>query len=112
LGIAMFHRERQLPLQGLPGCGRECFGGTIPATIWKAAATAMLAEVPPEPFPEPGEDDRKYPSRRRLGPRMGSPVPRPSPTPTTESPTPTPEPTETETGGFTEQPIVPAVPPV
>lgn len=112
MGIAMFHRERQVRLQDLPGCGRECFGGTIPATIWKAAATAMLADVPPDPFPEPGEDDRKYPSRRRLGPRMGSPVPRPSPSPTTESPTPTPEPTETDSGGFTEQPIVPTVPPV
>ena len=30
-------------------------GGTIPALIWKSAAEAILADVTPRDFPEPGE---------------------------------------------------------
>ncbi|HWH32832.1 MAG TPA: transglycosylase domain-containing protein [Egibacteraceae bacterium] len=100
MAVHLAHRDRQVPLEGLPGCGRECFGGTIPAMIWRDAASAMLADVPPEPFPEPGPDERVYPSRRRLGPAMRSPEPRPEPEPTT----PSPEPTESETGEPTGSP--------
>lgn len=114
MGVAMYNRPRPVPLQGLPGCGRECFGGTIPAMIWRDAAAAMLADVPPEPFAEPGPDERVFPSRRRLGPAMSSPRPRPTveirtatPTPT---PTPTPEPTESPTSGGDG--VIPTFPPV
>lgn len=114
MAVHMAHRDLQVRLDGLPGCGRECFGGTIPAAIWRDAATDLLAAVPPEPFPEPGPDERVYPSRRRLGPAMSSPKPRPTVEIVTPSPTPTPTPTETPTP--TRSPgddgVIPTFPPV
>ena len=114
LGIAMYNRPKPVTLENLPGCGRECFGGTIPAMMWKDAAGVMLAAVPPEPFPQPGPDERVFPSRRRLGPAMSSP--RPRPTVRIESPSPTPSqtatPTPSETGSPGDGGVIPTFPPV
>lgn len=112
MSVHMAHRDRQLPLKGLPGCGRECFGGTIPASIWHDVALVMLKDVEPEEFPDPGPDSRAFPSRRRLGPLMRSPEPEPEPEPTTASPTPSEttdpnDPDPTDPGG-----VIPTFPPV
>jgi hypothetical protein len=48
-----------------------CFGGDLPAVIWREAAAALLRGVKPKPFPEPGEDERVFPERRRLQPSYG-----------------------------------------
>jgi penicillin-binding protein 1A len=89
-------RDAQIPLTNIPGCGRACFGGQLPASMWAAATSALLAEVPPRDFPEPVEDERVVPDRRRLGPstpRRPEPPPRPAPEPAAE-PEPEPDPVE------------------
>ncbi len=70
LAVSLFHRDAQRPLAGVPGCSSTCFGGELPAQIWHDAARALLAGVAPEPFTEPGRDERRIPDRRRLGPGM------------------------------------------
>ena len=64
--VAFFHRDTQQPLTGGPGCSDVCFGGALPATIWRDVALALLRGVRPRDFKEPGEDERVYPDRRRL----------------------------------------------
>jgi penicillin-binding protein 1A len=108
--VAFFHRDSQKPLVGIPGCSSVCFGGDLPATIWARAVEALLRGVKPTPFPEPGEDERVFPERRRLQAPTGSgtvatpaPVERseppdeatetPAPREPTEGPSPSPSPT-------------------
>lgn len=92
--------DAQVPLQHVAGCGRVCFGGELPALIWRDVAQALLAAVPAAEFPEPGDDERRpgaqIPDRRRLGPRSEQESAAPTPT-ATPSPTPTPTSTPTET---------------
>lgn len=67
----------EIPVRGLPGCRGACFGGDVAAPIWRDVATALLADVPPRPFPPPVEPERSRtlsPDRRRLGPRGALPV--------------------------------------
>ncbi|MFP5309849.1 MAG: transglycosylase domain-containing protein [Actinomycetes bacterium] len=72
------------PLTDIAGFDRVQ-GGTIPALIWRDAAAAILADVPPTEFPQPGEEDRIVgPARQRA---------RPAPA-TTETETPTQAPTQ------------------
>ena len=71
MAVAFFHRDSQKPLVGVPGCSSVCFGGDLPATIWGEAASALLKGIKPKPFPEPGEDERVFPERRRLQPSYG-----------------------------------------
>ena len=66
MAVAFFHRDSQQPLAGVPGCSSVCFGGELPALIWRDAATALLEGVKARDFKEPGEDERVYPDRRRL----------------------------------------------
>jgi membrane peptidoglycan carboxypeptidase len=101
MAVAFFHRDSQKPLVGIPGCSSVCFGGDLPATIWARAAESLLRGVKPTPFPEPGEDERVFPERRRLQPPTGSGVvatPAPqkteAPPPTEASEAPPQEPTE------------------
>lgn len=95
-----------LDLRGVNGFG-TVFGGTIPALIWRDAATALLADEPIEDFLEPGEivvpdgDEGRQP-----GPVRGRP-------PNYRTPTQTPTPTETETSETpteTEPPVAPNPP--
>src|SRR5690606_16802657 len=46
--------ETRQPMHGVAGF-RRVQGGTIPALIWRSAAAAILADVPPTGFPEPGQ---------------------------------------------------------
>lgn len=103
-----------LDLRGVNGF-RTVFGGTIPALIWRDAATALLADQPIVDFLEPGElvvpdgvEGRQPGPVRGRPPNYRSPSPTPTPTETTESETETetvapnppgsrPSPTETPT---------------
>jgi penicillin-binding protein 1A len=66
----------------------EVYGGTIPAQVWADGAGAILAEVDPEPFPEPGALD--VDDGPRVAPAQPVPaVPEPEPTDdTSEDPEP------------------------
>ena len=72
MAVAFFHRDSQKPLIGIPGCSSVCFGGDLPATIWARGAEALLRGVKPTAFPQPGEDERVFPERRRLQAPTGS----------------------------------------
>jgi penicillin-binding protein 1A len=113
----------QVPLQRIAGCRRQCFGGELPAGLWRDVAAALLADVPPSPFGEAGEDERISPDRRRLGPRARpEPPPVPAPAPSAETaPSPSPSPTaspspgpvregESPVPGVTPDPSPPAAP--
>ena len=72
------------PMRDVAGF-RKVQGGTIPALIWRSAAAAILADVPPRDFPEPGElvDEPSLVGPARPKPRITqepSPPPRPRPT--------------------------------
>jgi membrane peptidoglycan carboxypeptidase len=115
MAVAFGGVAEQMPLRSVPGCGRSCFGGQLPAAMWRQAALALHAGVEPEPFPEPIEDERVVPDRRRLGTPGGSggsgrrpaggsaePAPEPEPTPTPDREPelgPTPEPVPEATTG-------------
>ena len=76
------------PMRDVAGFGKVQ-GGTIPALVWRSAAAAILADVPPRDFPEPGElvGEPSLVGPARPKPRITL---EPSPTPTTESPSPSP----------------------
>jgi membrane peptidoglycan carboxypeptidase len=125
-------RDAQIPLTNIPGCGRACFGGQLPAEMWAHVTGALLAEVPPREFPEPVEDERVVPDRRRLGPSTprrpdpgpAAPVdPDPEPeqepvedapvepeAPTEEEPDPPPEDDDGGDGGDDGGGIIPILP--
>ncbi|CAN5853580.1 penicillin-binding protein 1A [soil metagenome] len=117
IAVSFYYVPRAISLAGLPGCRGACFGGGIPALLWRDIATALLVDVPPEPFTEPGDDERLLPDRRRLGTSgsggdgSGS-APRPrattAPAPSAE---PTPEPTPEATAGPTQPPAAATEPP-
>jgi penicillin-binding protein 1A len=113
LGIFFGRRDDNLPLVGVPGCARACFGGEIPARMWASAAPGLLAGVEPREFPDPEDDPQQLPPRRRLGPRIASPPPPPPPEPAEEATEPDggAEPTETPTGGGGggSEPLIPPV---
>lgn len=101
------------PMRDVAGFSRVQ-GGTIPALIWRSAASAILADVPPTGFPEPGQlvgegsvvapaepkpritltpspsETTEEPSERPSRGDRPSPSPTPSPTPTTPTPGETP----------------------
>ncbi|MGH3443492.1 MAG: transglycosylase domain-containing protein [Nitriliruptorales bacterium] len=90
-------------LAGIAGFDRV-FGGSIPALMWRDAAEALLEDLPPVAFPEPGELGQ---DERRVGPAMSrdrppSPTPTPTPssteTPTESEPEPSPSPTDDDDG--------------
>ena len=118
MAVAFFHRDSQKPLTGVPGCSSVCFGGELPALIWRDAAMALLKGVKPRGFKEPGEDERVYPDRRRLqapvsldgdgdadeedpGEATEAPTPGPTarPSPTAQPSPEAPPPTEPPDGG-------------
>lgn len=68
MAVAFFDRDAQRTLAGIPGCRGVCFGGDLPAAIWRDAARALLAGVKKADFKEPGRDERRFPDRRRLLP--------------------------------------------
>ncbi len=84
--------EQRGPMHGVAGFS-AVQGGTIPALIWASAASAILEDVPPTEFLEPGqlvaEDSIVGPARPK--PRITL---TPSPEPTSESPSPSESPTE------------------
>jgi penicillin-binding protein 1A len=91
----------EVPLTDIAGFARVQ-GGTVPALIWRDAAAAMLADVPPAPFPAPGEETRIVgPARQRATPTPSptaeeptAPPSEPGPSPTPPEPSPSPSPTE------------------
>ncbi len=101
MSVMVSHRDGDIPLRNLPGCGSECFGGRLPATIWSDISTALLQGVPPTVFPEPEEGDRTEGDTPRV-PRPQAPVPRngsngagsssPPPPPPPAAPAPEPDP--------------------
>jgi penicillin-binding protein 1A len=72
MAVAFFDRDAQRTLAGIPGCASVCFGGDLPAAIWRDAARVLLRGVKPRDFPEPGPDERRFPDRRRLQPPITS----------------------------------------
>ena len=68
MAVAFFDRDSQRTLAGIPGCRGVCFGGDLPAAIWRDAARALLQGVKKEDFKQPGRDERRFPDRRRLQP--------------------------------------------
>jgi penicillin-binding protein 1A len=83
LAVMVSHRDGDVPLRNLPGCGAECYGGRLPATIWADVATGLLEGVPPTPFPEVEPDDRRdadepVPPRNPAVPRGSRPAPPPA----------------------------------
>ena len=72
MAVAFFDREAQRTLAGIPGCRGVCYGGDLPAAIWRDAARALLQGVRKTDFKEPGADERKFPDRRRLQPPAAS----------------------------------------
>ena len=68
MAVAFFDRDAQRTLAGIPGCSGVCYGGDLPAAIWRDAARALLRGVPKTDFKEPGRDERRFPDRRRLQP--------------------------------------------
>ncbi len=84
------HTDTVRSLYNIRGADRtwsRVTGGSIPALTWRDAAAAMLEDVPPEEFPEPGEFGI---GGRAVRPRMQVSPPPPGPT---ASATPTAEPT-------------------
>ena len=72
MAVAFFDRDAQRTLAGIPGCSGVCFGGDLPAAIWRDAARALLAGVKKADFKDPGRDERRFPDRRRLQPPTAS----------------------------------------
>ena len=89
--------EVRQPMRDIAGFSRVQ-GGTIPALIWQSAASAILADVPPRGFPEPGQ---LVEEGSVVGPPRPKPLvttsPAPGPSPTTDAPTETTSPTDRET---------------
>ena len=72
MAVAFFDRDAQRTLVGIPGCSGVCYGGDLPAAIWRDVARALLRGVPKTDFKEPGRDERQFPDRRRLQPPVFS----------------------------------------
>jgi len=96
MAVTLGYVPQEIPVRGLPGCRGACFGGDVAAPIWRDAAAALLAGVPPTPFPTEIVDERVEgvsPDRRRLGEAGdgdgdGEAVAEPSPAPAPPSPAP------------------------
>ncbi|HVM19730.1 MAG TPA: penicillin-binding transpeptidase domain-containing protein, partial [Egibacteraceae bacterium] len=78
MAVAFFNRDSQKPLVGVPGCASVCYGGDLPALIWRDAASVLLRGVKARDFKEPGRDEREFPDRRRLREPTGLSSPAPS----------------------------------
>jgi penicillin-binding protein 1A len=108
IAVALFDPSGQTRLEGIPGCGEVCFGGQLPATIFANVAALLHRDIVPREFPEPIEDEREVPDRRRLGPGM----PRPAPPPAEPTLEPTVEPTGPATASPTFEPLPPVASPL
>ena len=108
MAVAFFNRDSQQPLAGIRGCSSVCFGGELPAEIWRDGARALLRGVKARPFKEPGRDERQFPDRRQLQPPL---FPATGGTTRTEPPGPEAEPPTPAAEEETEPPPPSAPPP-
>ncbi|MGI9018028.1 MAG: transglycosylase domain-containing protein [Euzebya sp.] len=105
MSIMVSHRDGDVPLRNLPGCGAACFGGQLPAQIWADIAPALLEGIEPHEFPLPQDGDREASEIPTPPPGRTVPVHNPvtGPVPATPSatyqPPPEPEPRATGSGG-------------
>ncbi|MGH2708572.1 MAG: transglycosylase domain-containing protein, partial [Actinomycetota bacterium] len=91
--VWMGYRDRNREMFGIHGVARVT-GGTLPAQMWGTYMKQALAEIPPTPFPEPGELPRgeggfRLPSRPAPSPTAPTPAP-PSPAEPPSRPEPIP----------------------
>ncbi|MBW3562224.1 MAG: penicillin-binding protein [Actinobacteria bacterium] len=96
MAIWVGHTDSVRSLRNIRGADRvwaRVTGGSIPALTWRDAAAAILEDVAPEDFPEPGEFGT---DGRGVRPAMRVSPPPPAPT---SSATPTDGPTGDDTGG-------------
>jgi penicillin-binding protein 1A len=121
LSVMVSHRDGDVPLRNLPGCGAECFGGQLPATIWADLATGLLQGVPPTDFPPPQDGDRvadgdepappRRPASTRDGARPASAGGGGGTAPAPAAPAPADLPAQGEEGGQAPPPPPAADPP-
>ncbi|WP_370325752.1 transglycosylase domain-containing protein [Euzebya sp.] len=109
LAVMVSHRDGDVPLRGLDGCGGACYGGQLPARMWADLATGLLADVAPRDFPAPevGDDDGV---ERRTPPAGPAPPPPPPPPPPAPAPPP-PAPPQPDPQPEPVAPPPPAAPP-
>lgn len=105
--------DEYLEMRNIAGFDRM-YGGTLPAVMWKEAATALLKGIKPRKFPKPGEI---VVMTRKPGPAMDRYIPRPSPppqrspTPPPPGPTPPPPPPAEGPPAPPDEPAAPPPPP-